>query len=158
MADLLADTNNKSSVNDMFFAVNRKRWMVCVDGSKSGEKAFNTAFFDLVNPIRHDTLVVAVVDSGGVCQGQALLDNKEKQLKANQTILKSGLQYELLLIPGVGDDKKHVAQAICKAVTDNKINFVAIGSRGLSGIKKQLLGSVSSHVATHCEVPVMIVR
>ena len=50
------------------------------------------------------------------------------------------------------------ATAIVNAANRTDANLVVIGSRGLSGLKEKLLGSVSREVAEHTSCPVLIVK
>ncbi|KAJ3069774.1 hypothetical protein HDU98_007160, partial [Podochytrium sp. JEL0797] len=43
-------------------------------------------------------------------------------------------------------------------VEDIGANMLVIGSRGLSGFKKALMGSVSEYLVHHCKVPVVVAR
>ena len=44
------------------------------------------------------------------------------------------------------------------AAEENDINLIVIGTRGLSGFKKLLLGSVATHVITYAHCPVLVVK
>ena len=52
--------------------------------------------------------------------------------------------------------------SIVKEIVDyaekNRIDMIVIGSRGLSGIKKMLLGSVASGVVTYAHCPVLVAK
>ena len=52
--------------------------------------------------------------------------------------------------------------SIVKEIVDyaekNKINIIVVGSRGLSGLKKMLLGSVASGVVTYAHCPVLVTK
>ncbi|MEM3915121.1 MAG: universal stress protein, partial [Metallosphaera sp.] len=50
------------------------------------------------------------------------------------------------------------ATVILDYVSKNPISLVVIGSRGLSKLKRVLLGSVSSRVVQEAKVPVLIVK
>jgi nucleotide-binding universal stress UspA family protein len=41
---------------------------------------------------------------------------------------------------------------------ENNIDLIVIGTRGRSGFKKLLLGSVASHVVTYAHCPVLVVK
>lgn len=41
--------------------------------------------------------------------------------------------------------------------SENNYDLVVIGKRGISGIQEVLMGSVSSHIAHHSKVPLLIV-
>jgi nucleotide-binding universal stress UspA family protein len=48
--------------------------------------------------------------------------------------------------------------AIIEAATREGVDLVVVGSRGLSGLARVLLGSVSEYVATHAHCSVLVVR
>ena len=47
---------------------------------------------------------------------------------------------------------------ICKFAKDHSYDLIIIGSRGLSGIKSYIMGSVSNRVSKHAHCPVLIYR
>ena len=50
------------------------------------------------------------------------------------------------------------SEALQDYVTDNGIDFVAMGTRGRSNIERRLLGSVTERIVRTCPVPVLTVR
>lgn len=51
-----------------------------------------------------------------------------------------------------------VVKEIIEYAEKNRIDMIIIGSRGLSGIKKMLLGSVASGVVTYAHCPVLVTK
>ena len=51
-----------------------------------------------------------------------------------------------------------VVKEIVDYVHKNKIDMIIVGSRGLSGIKKMLLGRVASGVVTYSHCPVLVAK
>ena len=49
-------------------------------------------------------------------------------------------------------------QAITEYATAEKVDLIVMGTRGLGGFKKMMLGSVSSGVVTHASCDVLVVR
>uniref|UniRef100_A0A803MWC7 UspA domain-containing protein n=1 Tax=Chenopodium quinoa TaxID=63459 RepID=A0A803MWC7_CHEQI len=47
---------------------------------------------------------------------------------------------------------------ICKAAEQSHVDMLVIGSRGLGGLKRAFLGSVSDYCAHHACCPVLIVK
>ncbi|RKP04554.1 hypothetical protein THASP1DRAFT_33666 [Thamnocephalis sphaerospora] len=47
---------------------------------------------------------------------------------------------------------------ICQAAINNRAELIVIGSRGLSTIKRALIGSVSDYVVKNAECPVLVVK
>ena len=54
--------------------------------------------------------------------------------------------------------KGHPAEVIIEVAKQEQADLIVVGSRGLTGIKRYLLGSVSSKVSEHASCSVMIVR
>jgi nucleotide-binding universal stress UspA family protein len=52
----------------------------------------------------------------------------------------------------------HPAEVIIDLANQEQADLIVVGSRGLTGIKRYLLGSVSSKVSEHAHCNVMIVR
>jgi nucleotide-binding universal stress UspA family protein len=52
----------------------------------------------------------------------------------------------------------HVADEIVKFAESEKIDLIIIGSHGLSGIKRFLMGSVANAVVSHAHCSVLVVR
>jgi nucleotide-binding universal stress UspA family protein len=51
-----------------------------------------------------------------------------------------------------------VVAAIVEYAEDKNIDLIVVGSRGMSGFKKLLLGSVASGVVTYAHCPVLVVK
>jgi nucleotide-binding universal stress UspA family protein len=66
----------------------------------------------------------------------------------------AGLDAQARAVSGEGS----VAQAILQAADEHDVMSVVVGSRGLSGLRSALLGSVSSTVVHHSARPVVVVR
>jgi nucleotide-binding universal stress UspA family protein len=51
-----------------------------------------------------------------------------------------------------------VVQAIVEHAEKRNVDLIVVGTRGLSGFKKMLMGSVSSGIVTHATCSVIVVR
>lgn len=58
----------------------------------------------------------------------------------------------------IEDISSKVGHAIVNYAESKNIDLIVIGTRGRSGLKKLLLGSVASDVITYAHCPVMVVR
>jgi nucleotide-binding universal stress UspA family protein len=53
---------------------------------------------------------------------------------------------------------KDISGCILDFAKENNIDLIVIGTRGRSGFKRLLLGSVASHVTTYAHCPVLVVK
>src|SRR5438876_7535776 len=51
-----------------------------------------------------------------------------------------------------------VVETIINHATKENVDLIIVGTRGLGGFKKMLLGSVSSGIVSHAHCPVLVVR
>ena len=54
--------------------------------------------------------------------------------------------------------KKSLLNTILEYVEEHNINLIVVGTRGRSGIKKMLLGSVASGLITYASCPVLVIK
>jgi nucleotide-binding universal stress UspA family protein len=54
--------------------------------------------------------------------------------------------------------KKSLLNTILEYVKEHNINLVVVGTRGRSGIKKMLLGSIASGLVTYSPCPVLVIK
>ena len=146
--------------------------LVCVDGSKVTEKVLEKTA-ELVSGCRIDSITLIhvfdkvtfpVLDDGSVQYNEEILDSykqmNEELLKERNHILeesakklrKTGVEPELFLKEG------HPARTIISVAEEGSYDLIIIGSRGVSGLKKSLLGSISNAVIQETNVSVMVVK
>ena len=53
---------------------------------------------------------------------------------------------------------KDISGGILDFAEENNIDLIVIGTRGRSGFKRLLLGSVASHVVTYAHCPVLVIK
>jgi nucleotide-binding universal stress UspA family protein len=58
----------------------------------------------------------------------------------------------------VADPAYSIVEAIVQAASSHNIDLIVVGSRGLGGFKKLLIGSVSAAVVNHAHCSVLVVR
>jgi nucleotide-binding universal stress UspA family protein len=51
-----------------------------------------------------------------------------------------------------------IVETIINQASKENVDLIAVGTRGLGGFKKMLLGSVSSGIVSHAQCPVLVVR
>lgn len=132
--------------------------MVPIDGSPHSNKAIEFAA-DIskrygsrlillhVIPIR----VYAFAEVGAVLSED--VEEGEEILRRGVELAKSlGLEADRRLGKGIP------AEEILRVAEEEGVDLIVIGSRGLSGVKAFLLGSVSDKVSHHAKCPVLIVR
>jgi nucleotide-binding universal stress UspA family protein len=71
---------------------------------------------------------------------------------AKRELQRAGLRVESRV--GVGDPR----DLILRTAESERVDLIVIGSHGLSGVARLLIGSVAGHVATHAPCNVVIVR
>lgn len=143
-----------------------KRILVAVDGSDSSIKASNYAI-DLAKNLDASLTVLHIVyhptyiDFGYANVGRIknIESNEKKQAqKKLDKVKKKALEKKVTVKSDVLIKYTSSVEAIVNYAEKNKIDLIITGSRGMTGLKKLLLGSVASGVVTYAHCPVLVVK
>lgn len=146
-----------------------KKILVATDGSEYAKRAAKVAV-DLAKECGSDLFVVNVVPPlTGIQVGitppmpATVMEQYYKDAKAKAEdlvgVVVSDAKKKGVRARGVLLDKPYsVVEAITSYAKDEGIDLIVLGTRGLGGFKKLLVGSVSSGVVSHASCSVLIVR
>lgn len=140
-------------------AVMMKKLLVPVDGSKSSDQAVRYAC-NVSEKYGSEMTLLCVIPppiilgvEAGIIDYRPLEESGRKVLENTKNIVESsGVKASTRLETG------QVADTIINIAKEEGSDLIIIGSRGLSGAKRFLLGSVSNSVSHHAPCPVLIVR
>jgi nucleotide-binding universal stress UspA family protein len=133
-----------------------KRILVAIDGSKNATRALESGV-DLARKRNAELLIVNVVqiDKYGYPHGRYTEEDARQLVDRAVSFSKdNGL-------PAKGIVKRailSVVETIVDCATREKVDLIVIGTRGLGGFKRLLLGSISNGVVTHAHCNVLVVR
>lgn len=146
-----------------------KKILVPLDGSNESEKAAELAIY-MAEKLGAELVVLSAISIPSLFspllnqpQNQTVINNllaeeeayalsyitpvvskaSNSSLNVNSKVVKTGLS---------------VVTAICDTAKAEKVDLIVMGSRGRSGLRKVLLGSVSSGVLTYAHCPVLVAR
>lgn len=134
-----------------------KKILIPVDGSEKASLAAHQAaelasilgseitLFHVVPILPVDRFRSIVVEESRI-HGKDLLEQLRKELAHFDITIDTDM------VPG------HPSDAICLKARSDKYDLIIMGSRGLSGVKGYLMGSVSSAVTRYAPCPVLVVR
>ena len=137
--------------------------LVAIDGSDHAEKAFHHAMV-LAQKFESKVLVIHVMSpprAGGdmgqfpVQEAVKLAIEEEESIMSKFTSIahqEFGLQVQTVTARGSPADE------ILKTAGSSSADLIVMGSRGLTGFKELVLGSVSSAVVHRAKVPVLTVK
>ena len=150
-----------------------KKMLIAVDESEYREKIIRYGLA-LSKSLRAEVIAVHVVDRSslasasdlggllGYYEGGNLEYYEEKLRKHAEDLLgevgsfakKEGVNIDTEIIM----DASSAAEGIINYASSKNVDLVVIGTKGMTGAKKFLMGSVTSKVATHAHCSVLAVR
>ena len=128
-----------------------KKIFVAIDGSEHAWKALDYAA-ELAKGMKCSLFVYTALkpsDSGALL---AIDDVGDKLVAQAQERIGGSVEAEYEYQVG------YPPEMILSAAEKSGAGMIVMGSRGLSGIKELLLGSVSNHIVHYAKVPVVIVK
>ncbi|KZE73380.1 universal stress protein [Paenibacillus elgii] len=136
--------------------------LVAFDGSELSVKALQKAVA-ITQEDSAELIVIHVYQSPVLAYGSAFVTVPANLDQDYEEFARSVLKEAEEVTAGVSG-VKHVLQQGQPAVTileyaeENGVDLIIMGSRGLSGIREFVLGSVSHNVVQHSKVPVLVIK
>jgi nucleotide-binding universal stress UspA family protein len=139
-----------------------RRVLVPTDFSKLGDKAIAFAY-GAAQRGGEVSLVHVIPPVGGFKPDAEGPDGRHAKRKRDLAARLEALVPENAVARGIQSrvevvEHQHPAAAICQAAERAGADLICIGSRGRSGIKKKLLGSVAEAVMKRSSQPVLVIR
>ncbi len=136
-----------------------KEAVIGIDGSEHSVNALKR-FMDLVAPGDWRIILVTIIDEfvvqaaveAGVSIAKKLEENAERRLEELQGMIEEkGFEAEKIIRVG----RPH--EDLIRVAEEKEADLIVVGSRGLRGLKRIILGSVSSYVVANSKIPVLVV-
>jgi nucleotide-binding universal stress UspA family protein len=162
IADETKLTMNSNSVTVTGFS----KILLAIDGSESSRDAAHYAI-ELANCNSAELIAITVLHKSLSSYGLAPapndteLDKEKRALKAKEWFEKVTHEAESNHInfrTELVDTQLSIESAIVEYAEEEKADLIVMGTRGLSGFKRLLLGSVALGVATYSTCPVLIIK
>jgi nucleotide-binding universal stress UspA family protein len=153
-----------------------KKILVAVDGSESSTRAANAAL-ELADKLKAELIILHAVSPPATAYKSAIPSLGPMVPPVPQEEIDEYYSYAKRVAMGImsqtiSDAKKRgvtiktdvpegvasVVETIINHAVKENADLIVVGTRGLGGFKKLLIGSVSSGVVTHASCPVLIVR
>ncbi len=141
-----------------------KNILVAVDGSNAAQKAAERAL-ELAKALSTKITVISVAVpapapihwSGTHFYYDELLERQKNQAKDLLENYKSFYEKENIQVDMIAKEGDP-AEEICQVANSGEYYMIVMGSKGLTGIKRALIGSVANYVVQGCKFPVLVVK
>jgi nucleotide-binding universal stress UspA family protein len=145
-----------------------KRILVAVDGSNQSLNASDFAI-DMAKRFEAELIALYVIEprysefeTAVSPRPGRLKDVFSKAMEKGEQMLhevkQDALKNHLIIQTDVINGITSVVKAIVDYSEDKEVNMIVVGSRGMTGFKKMLLGSVASGVVTYAHCPVVVIK
>ncbi|MCP3774521.1 universal stress protein [Paenibacillus sp. MZ04-78.2] len=136
--------------------------LVAFDGSELSVKALQKAVA-IIQEDSAELIVIHVYQTPVFPYGGAFVSVPANLDPEYEELARSVLKEAEGLTTGVSQAKHVVLQGppavtILEYAEENGVDLIVMGSRGLSGLREFVLGSVSHNVVQHSKVPVLVIK
>jgi nucleotide-binding universal stress UspA family protein len=137
-----------------------KKMLVAYDGSVGSKKALSWAV-GLAGKLQSSIMVVTVVKPPEFSSSVDEVDecfadgyNRCQPLLEKAIVFgkEQGVDLQTKVLYG------HPAESLVRYATDNKVDLIVMGTRGMGGFESLIIGSVAQKVVAYSDVPVTITR
>lgn len=138
--------------------------LLAVDGSTFTKKmlAYLTAHEELITAGRHNytalTVQAPLPARARAALSKAMVDEyyAEEAQKVLSPVTKFMAQHGITL--NTRTEVGAAGETIAEVAQNNKFDLIIMGTHGHGSLGKLVMGSVSTQVLAHCDVPVMLIR
>ena len=137
-----------------------KKILVAVDGSEIAAKALETAEA-LAAGMKGELLILTVEDSGTHHAQHKRIGLTAQLEDEDEGELLYGIKMKMLDSPVPSKVRREIgkpSEVILEVAKETGCDAIVMGSRGLGGLTKLFIGSVSSEVLNNAEIPVVVVK
>ena len=142
-----------------------QRVLVAVDGSDESKKAAKAAIRiakynkSTLTVLHIRELPVGFADSEVIAESKATEESHESDVeKVIDDLVRSAQTEGVKANKVIRQHEKSVLQTILDYAEKERIDLIVVGTKGLGGFKKMLLGSVASGLTNYARCSVLIVR
>ncbi|AKG03507.1 universal stress protein UspA [Salimicrobium jeotgali] len=143
-----------------------KKILIAYDGSELSRHAVEEAKTQAVKADHREIHLLSVINTTGPATnakmaediGKELAERFEKEMEEIKVELEQEEDTSVVTQISYGKEEGNPGQKICAYAKEHDVDLVIVGSRGLGGVKKLLLGSVSNNVVQKCTKPVLVVK
>jgi len=134
--------------------------LVGFDGSSSSKKALEYAK-GLSKKLDATITVISVVRlpdfSQSMDEVEEAMDEADRRIipmhqEIKETGLREGIDIRTSILHG------HPVEKIMSYAQENNFDLIVVGTRGLGGFKKLMIGSVAQKLASYSKIPVLVIR
>lgn len=146
-----------------------KKILVAFDGSKHAQSTLDfaldlaekcSASVTVLSVSHHSTTPIGMITTP--VPGEILETYSKELMDSTAKVLSNAVEKAREEKPNLDINPKLMegrpADTIVQVAEDEKFDLIVIGSRGLSGIKRFFLGSVSNEVVNQAKCPVLVVK
>jgi nucleotide-binding universal stress UspA family protein len=145
---LVAVDGSQSSMNAAFRAISlANEYQARLTGLYVVPSNINYGYLD-DNTLSEWPAEIRKIISNAITKGEGYLDSIKEKAKEN------AIQFESKVIFGGSS----VVRAIVEYAENNDMDLIVMGTIGISGFKRLLLGSTASGVVTYAHCPVLLVK
>ncbi len=140
-----------------------KKILVALDGSESSQRAAQAAL-ELAEKLKAELIVLHAI-SPPTSYYHSTIASPTGNAYARKVALSvvgdtksKAERHGIVVKTEIPEAVSSVVETIINHAVKENVDLIVVGTRGLGGFKKMLLGSVSSGTVSHAHCPVLVVR
>ncbi|SFE01873.1 Nucleotide-binding universal stress protein, UspA family [Lentibacillus persicus] len=143
----------------------KRKILVAYDGSALSKEALQEARLQAAGVPETEVHVVSVVSQAGPTTNIAIARNIQwelaEQIRSEMEEIKKDFEADDVTIKTdviIEEIHRNEGTKLCEYAEEHDIDLIIVGSRGLGGVKKIFLGSVSNRIVQEAGCPVLVIK